>query len=152
MEENKEYIELGKEEIPTPIKEEPTAHEEVEKPDREQPQDHKELQRLKRNEYYRDYYHRNKHKPRYRKNKYGEDKKRVGERGKNLNMKYLLSVIDTDTGNKLISQKFKTLYDISDSINLPQYTVRLIANGKYKGDGARQKKTKKYQKFLIERL
>jgi len=159
--ENKEYIELDNEVEPLLTKEdkteevareEPTAHLEVDNPDRVKPEGHKEMKRLKRNAYYRDYYHKNKHKYKYTHHKNGEPKKKRGERGSNLNYKYRLSVLDEESGKKLVSQKFKTLYEISDAIDIPQYTVRLIARGKYKGEGAKVKKTKKYKKFLIEKL
>lgn len=165
-EENKEYTELGETEslltkenkteedagVRAVAREEPTAHLEVEKPDRKEADAHKEKKRLERNKYFRDYYHANKHKYKYTHHKDGSPKKRVGQRGGNLNMKYRLSIIDLDTNKKIISQNFKTLYDISEAISLPQYTVRLIANGTYKGERAKQKKTKKYKKFLIEKL
>jgi hypothetical protein len=130
----------------------PTDHleEEVQAPKVEEPDAHKEDKRRRYNAYHREYYRKNKEK--FNKPKPGQIKKRRGERGLNKNLKYKLSIVDLDTNKKLISQDFKTLKEISEAIKIPSYTVRLIANGKYKNELAKQKKTRNYKKFLIERL
>ena len=132
--------------------ENPTAHldEEIQEPTVDDGDAHIQEKRRRYNAYHREYYRKNKEK--FNKPKSGEPKKNRGERGKNKNYRYKLSIVDVENGKKLISQDFKTLKDISEAIKIPTHTVRLIANGKYQGEGAKQKKTKKYHKFLIEPL
>tara|TARA_R100000951_G_scaffold18496_2_gene14851 strand:- start:1708 stop:2091 length:384 start_codon:yes stop_codon:yes gene_type:complete len=106
----------------------------------------KQDRRKKINAYYRAYYQRNKDK--YNKNGKGL---RRGQRGGAKQDTYKLSILD-DNGEPIISQKFKSLIEIAKVIKVKPPIASLIHRGRYLKGKAKTKKTKNYEKFLIQRI
>lgn len=107
----------------------------------------KEENRLKRNAYYRDYYQKNKDK--YNKHTLG---KGVGKRGKAKQTTYRLSILDEKSKSPIISQEFKSLKEIGETLKLSPTVISMINRGKYQFGMGKSKKTKRYGKFRIERI
>jgi len=107
----------------------------------------KKQERRKRiNAYYREYYKRNKDK--YNKNSKGLYR---GQRGGAKKDTYRLSILD-DNGEPIISQVFKSLVEIAKVIKVQPPIASLIYRGRYSKGKAKTNKTKKYEKFKIERI
>lgn len=108
----------------------------------------KENKRLKHNSYHREYYKNNKEKY----NKHCLPGRKRGERGGNRNLRYKLSILNEETKNEMLSENYKTLQDIANVLQLPRHTVSLIFRKKYQSGMGKQKKTKEYSRYKIEKL
>jgi len=107
-----------------------------------------ENKRNARNAYHRKYYLKNKDKF----NKHVDPNRKKGERGPNKNNRYILSVLDEETQQPIISQKFNSLVEIAKIIKVNPYTASMIYRGLYSKGKGKIKKTKRYEKFKIETL
>ena len=107
----------------------------------------KEKKRLYRNAYHRNYYLNNKDK--FNKHTQG---KHVGERGRAKHFKYTLSILDENTKSPIISQKFKSLREIGETLKLSPTVISMIRRGKYQFGMGKSKKTKRYGKFRIDKI
>jgi hypothetical protein len=110
--------------------------------------DEKEKARLKRNEYHRNYYSKNK----FRYNKHCGEGAYRGDRGRNQKMRYKLSILNIQTGKPILSKTFRSLVEMSEHIDVPKYTLSLIYRGHYKLGNNKSKKTSKYNQYLIEKI
>lgn len=107
-----------------------------------------ENKRKARNAYHREYYKNNKEKF----NKHVNPNRKVGERGPSKKQRYILSVLDEETQQPIISQKFKSLVEIANVIKVNPYTASMIYRGLYSKGKGKVKKTKRYEKFKIEKI
>ena len=108
----------------------------------------KEERRKKYNAYHREYYKNNKEKF----NKHVQPGRKRGQRGKSKKEKYRLSIMNMDTGKSIMSQQFKSFGDIGETLQLPPHTISMIYRGKYQLGMGKQKKTKEYSRYKIDKL
>lgn len=111
-------------------------------------QQKKEERRIRYNAYHREYYKNNKEKF----NKHCLPGRKRGERGEAKKLRYVLSIINTNTGKPIMSQKFKSFKDIGDALQLPAHTISMIYRGKYQSGMGKQRKTKEYARYRIEKI
>ena len=111
-------------------------------------QQKKEERRIRYNAYHREYYKNNKEKF----NKHCLPGRKRGERGEAKKLRYVLSIINTNTGTPIMSQQFKSFKDIGDALQLPAHTISMIYRGKYQFGMGKQRKTKEYGRYRIEKI
>jgi hypothetical protein len=108
----------------------------------------KEQRRVKYNAYHRDYYKNNKEKF----NKHVQPGRKRGERGKSKSIRYRLSIMNLQSGKSIMSQDFKSFGDIGETLQLPAHTISMIYRGKYQSGMGKQRKTKEYARYRIEKI
>jgi len=97
-----------------------------------------------RQQYYKDYYQKNKEK--YQK---GHRPGMRGKRGLGKRKKWKVSVLG-DEGCPLMTQNYTSLQEVAYSLKLPLYTVTRIKNGLYLESNRIE--AKKYTKYQIDKI
>ena len=111
-------------------------------------QEKKDKRRLKYNAYHREYYKNNKEKF----NKHCEPGRKRGQRGNGITKKYRLSILNLTTGKPVMSEEYTTFKQIGETLNISPMVAFLIYQGKYKSGMGKQKHTKEFARYKIEKI
>lgn len=111
-------------------------------------QQKKEERRIRYNAYHREYYKNNKEKF----NKHCLPGRKRGERGYGKSKKYRLSILNLTTGKPVMSEDYTTFKQIGETLNISPMVAYLIYQGKYQLGMGKQKHTKEYARYRIEKI